>query len=602
MNKYEVCQDCLFRTKCWASLVRGAYAVVLRCRNKETQEVVAIKKFKESEEDDVVKKTTIREVKILRMLRQENIVELKEAFRRKGKLYLVFEYVEKNLLEFLEMHPEGLELEKVKYCIWQLLNAIAYCHQHNTIHRDIKPENLLVDPSTLTLKLCDFGFARQMPLKPGPLTDYVATRWYRAPELLLGDTTYGKEVDLWAIGCITGELIDGNPLFPGESEMDQLFIIQKVMGTLTPAQQDRFKRNPRFFGMQFPDLGGPETLEKRYRGKASAEALSFMKRMLAMDPSQRLPAQQALKDPWFKSVMCDSLLDESRSRTVSAASAKATTGTRQPHQSGGCGAFRASPPRVSPVLSQTLCQSPAQPPLGPSFESLHATPTHGYHQRSPTVLNRGAHCHVPPTPEQRSPSPPSAGPGGGSSNRRRPHLRNGREDHLPANANGNRMEAVAPSSYDQRRSSTRKNPSYRSPGETPPRRIANNRHVPPAAHGAASPPPPHYVRVESPCRGQEIDGGIGGGFTIRLDRMSLASRGGEYPINSHVATKPVAMDTSSAALSYQQKTQWPWNQELHQPFTYGACLTGCSMRPWKTRQADPDYHNVAFTPSSCHTQ
>ncbi|CEM31993.1 unnamed protein product [Vitrella brassicaformis CCMP3155] len=208
MNKYEVL----------GVVGEGAYGVVLRCRNKETQEVVAIKKFKESEEDDVVKKTTIREVKILRMLRQENIVELKEAFRRKGKLYLVFEYVEKNLLEFLEMHPEGLEL----------LNAIAYCHQHNTIHRDIKPENLLVDPSTLTLKLCDFGFARQMPLKPGPLTDYVATRWYRAPELLLGDTTYGKEVDLWAIGCITGELIDGNPLFPGESEMDQLFIIQKV--------------------------------------------------------------------------------------------------------------------------------------------------------------------------------------------------------------------------------------------------------------------------------------------------------------------------------------------------------------------------------------
>jgi cyclin-dependent kinase-like len=201
------------------------------------------------------------QVKILRMLKHENIVELREAFRRKGKLYLVFEYVEKNLLEILEQQPGGLPPELVRKYIYQLCRAINWCHEHDVVHRDIKPENLLINPDH-SLKLCDFGFARTVTAKNrGDLTgvcvcvrvcvsererfqeegvgvsanitracpDYVATRWYRAPELLLGDTGYGKSVDVWAIGCIMGELTDGQPLFPGESEIDQLYVIQKVL-------------------------------------------------------------------------------------------------------------------------------------------------------------------------------------------------------------------------------------------------------------------------------------------------------------------------------------------------------------------------------------
>ena len=121
-----------------------------------------------------------------------------------------------------------------------MLKSISYCHRNNVVHRDIKPENLLINPNN-GLKLCDFGFARTLPqgykgprLEGGRMTDYVATRWYRSPELLLGFTNYGKEVDSWAIGCIMGELADGQPLFPGDSEMDQLFLVQKVLGALTP--------------------------------------------------------------------------------------------------------------------------------------------------------------------------------------------------------------------------------------------------------------------------------------------------------------------------------------------------------------------------------
>lgn len=188
--------------------------------------------------------------------------------------------------------------------IFQLVRAIEYCHRQDIVHRDIKPENLLVNTSDYVLKLCDFGFARQLPSKPGsPLTDYVATRWYRAPELLLGMTNYSKEVDMWAIGCILGELVDGQPLFPGESEIDQLFLLQKMLGPLTQGQSDVFYKNPRFVGLRFPDMSRPETLEKRYLGKVTKRALLFMKQALTIDPSNRLTAAQALRHPYFEGLM-----------------------------------------------------------------------------------------------------------------------------------------------------------------------------------------------------------------------------------------------------------------------------------------------------------
>mmetsp|Transcript_13418 Transcript_13418/g.32904 ORF Transcript_13418/g.32904 Transcript_13418/m.32904 type:complete len:805 (+) Transcript_13418:252-2666(+) len=290
MNKYEVV----------GVVGEGAYGVVLKCQNKETGELVAIKKFKESEDDDIVRKTTLREVKMLRMLRQENIVQLKEAFRRKGKLYLVFEFVDKNLLEVLEMFPNGIEPDVVTVVVWQLVKAIEYCHAHDVIHRDIKPENLLMNMEDRTLKLCDFGFARTMSKNASELTDYVATRWYRAPELLLGSTRYGKPVDMWAIGCIMGEILDGQPLFPGETEIDQLFIIQKMLGAITPEQMEMFMRNPRFMGLKFPDMSKPETLEKRYVGKIPKRSwMNFMKCVLKMEPRDRLDGAQAVAHPMF---------------------------------------------------------------------------------------------------------------------------------------------------------------------------------------------------------------------------------------------------------------------------------------------------------------
>ena len=291
-NKYEVL----------AIVGEGAYGIVYKCRNKETNEIVAIKKFKEVT-DEIVKKTMKRELRMLQQLSHENIVNFKEAFKRKANLFLVFEYVERNLLELLQEHPRGLEPKLIRSLIYQLCKAIKYLHDKSVIHRDIKPENLLVN-NAHCLKLCDFGFARTIKCNTQEqLTDYVATRWYRAPELLLTQGIYGQEVDYWAIGCIMGELVDGNPLFPGENELDQLHCIQKVIGNFTEEQNEMFYSNPLFHGKRLLDVNKPETLERRYLGKLPKVAISFMKGLLMVDPNKRLNGDSVFTHPYFEKMV-----------------------------------------------------------------------------------------------------------------------------------------------------------------------------------------------------------------------------------------------------------------------------------------------------------
>uniref|UniRef100_H3CLK8 Cyclin-dependent kinase-like 5 n=1 Tax=Tetraodon nigroviridis TaxID=99883 RepID=H3CLK8_TETNG len=291
MNKFEVL----------GIVGEGAYGVVLKCRHKETNEIVAIKKFKDSEENEEVKETTLRELKMLRTLKQENIVELKEAFRRRGKLYLVFEYVEKNMLELLEELPNGVPTDKARSYIYQLIRAIHWCHKHDIVHRDIKPENLLISSDDV-LKLCDFGFARSLSEgTDANYTEYVATRWYRSPELLLG-APYGKAVDMWSVGCILGELSDGQPLFPGESEIDQLFTIQKVLGPLPSEQMKLFYNNPRFHGLRFPAVNHHQTLERRYLGIIGGGLLDLLKNLLLLTPTERFLTEQCLNHHAFQTL------------------------------------------------------------------------------------------------------------------------------------------------------------------------------------------------------------------------------------------------------------------------------------------------------------
>lgn len=274
----------------------GSYGVVFKCRNRDNGTIVAIKKFVESEDDPLIRKIAMREIRMLKQLKHTNLVNLLEVFRRKRKLHLVFEYCDHTVLNELEEHPNGVVENQIKRIIYQVLCAVEFCHKHNCIHRDVKPENILVTKTGI-VKLCDFGFARLMTGPCDEYTDYVATRWYRAPELLVGDTQYGSPVDVWAIGCVFAELLSGQALWPGKSDVDQLYLIKKTLGDLIPRHIDIFRSNQFFRGINIPECVRMEPLELRYT--TTKQALSFMKSCLKMEPSHRLVCSELKKHEYF---------------------------------------------------------------------------------------------------------------------------------------------------------------------------------------------------------------------------------------------------------------------------------------------------------------
>ena len=284
----------------------GAYGVVLRCRERATGLTVAVKKFKASDADDAkVRKTTLREVRLLKLLRDgPNVVTLLEAFHRAGKLYLVFEHMDRSLLQLLRDMPDGVPVWQTRLYTYQLLKAIGWCHAHDVYHRDIKPENLLVNDDH-ALRLCDFGLATSAPRdsKSAPLTDYVATRWYRAPELLLGSTSYAPSVDEWAVGCILGELAQGSPAFAGDSDIDQLHLIQSALGPLTASQHELFMANPKYAGLKFADMSRPAGLHVMFGGHLPLVAVSCLSRLLTLEPADRSAAADLTSHRWFDGVI-----------------------------------------------------------------------------------------------------------------------------------------------------------------------------------------------------------------------------------------------------------------------------------------------------------
>jgi len=274
----------------------GSYGVVIKCKHKQSGQLVAIKKFLETEDDPAVKKIALREVRMLKRLRHEHLINLIEVFRRKRKLYLVFEYVDHTILEELEENPSGLGEEVARKHVFQVVRAINFCHQNNIIHRDIKPENILVSKMGV-IKLCDFGFARLMAAQGEIYTDYVATRWYRAPELLVGDPAYGKEVDIWAIGCLYAEMLTGDPLFPGDSDIDQIYHITKCFGSLCSRHKELISKNPIFSGVNMSN-SQPTGLKSSFP-HWSDNSMNFVSACLNVDPNKRPTTEELAKYPLF---------------------------------------------------------------------------------------------------------------------------------------------------------------------------------------------------------------------------------------------------------------------------------------------------------------
>ncbi|XP_029794411.1 cyclin-dependent kinase-like 4 [Suricata suricatta] len=291
-----------------AKIGEGSYGVVFKCRNKTSGQVVAIKKFVESEDDPVVKKIALREICMLKQLKHPNLVNLIEVFRRKRKMHLVFEYCDHTLLNELERNPKGPSFTPSQPRPDTVLSC-AEASQSSCIHRDVKPENILITKQGI-IKICDFGFARI--LIPGDAyTDYVATRWYRAPELLVGDTQYGSSVDIWATGCVFAELLTGQPLWPGKSDVDQLYLIIRTLGKLIPRHQSIFKSNQFFHGISIPEPEDMETLEEKF-SEAQPMSLNFMKECLKMNPDDRLTCAQLLESPYFDSFREDQIKRKAR--------------------------------------------------------------------------------------------------------------------------------------------------------------------------------------------------------------------------------------------------------------------------------------------------
>uniref|UniRef100_A0A8C9DRN3 Cyclin-dependent kinase-like 3 n=1 Tax=Prolemur simus TaxID=1328070 RepID=A0A8C9DRN3_PROSS len=274
----------------------GSYGTVTKCKHKETGQIVAIKVFYEKPEKSV-NKIAAREIKFLKQFRHENLVSLIDVFRQKKKIHLVFEFIDHTILDELQHYCHGLESKRLRKYLFQILRAIEYLHNNNIIHRDIKPENILVSQSGIT-KLCDFGFARTLAAPGDIYTDYVATRWYRAPELVLKDTSYGKPVDIWALGCMIIEMATGNPYLPSSSDLDLLHKIVLKVGNLTPHLQNIFSTSPIFAGVVLPQVQHSKNARKKYP-KLNGLLADIVHACLQIDPAERISSTDLLHHEYF---------------------------------------------------------------------------------------------------------------------------------------------------------------------------------------------------------------------------------------------------------------------------------------------------------------
>ncbi|XP_075457280.1 cyclin-dependent kinase-like 3 isoform X2 [Ascaphus truei] len=281
-------------------LGEGSYGTVTKCKHRETGRIVAIKKFFEHPEKSITK-IAMREIKFLKQFCHENLVNLIEVIRHKKRLHLVFEFMDHTVLHELEKHPNGLDNKRLRKYLFQILRALEYLHRNNIIHRDIKPENILVSDTGI-VKLCDFGFARSLAAPGEVYTDYVATRWYRAPELLLGDSKYGKPVDIWALGCVIIEMATGHAFLPGNSELDQLHKIVTKVGGLGPRFQEIFQKNASYTGVVLPDVPHLQSARKKYPKLTTLVADMVhvcSEGCLQIEPSDRLSVTDLRKHEYF---------------------------------------------------------------------------------------------------------------------------------------------------------------------------------------------------------------------------------------------------------------------------------------------------------------
>ncbi|OIW17651.1 hypothetical protein TanjilG_29001 [Lupinus angustifolius] len=287
------------RYKILRELGDGSCGHVYKARDMSTYEIVAVKRLKRKfffwEEYK-----NLREVKALCQMNHPNIITLKEVVQENNEIFFIFEYMDCNLYQLINERQRPFSEEEIRCLMKQILQGLSHMHKKRFFHRDLKPENLLVTNDVL--KIADFGLAREVSSMP-PYTQYVSTRWYRAPEVLLQSPCYTPAVDMWAVGAILAELFTLTPIFPGESEIDQLYKIYRILGTpdLTafPIGANNFR---------LLDLVGHEVVQPMMLSdiipNASLEAIDLITQLLSWDPSRRPDADQSLQHPFFYVSTC----------------------------------------------------------------------------------------------------------------------------------------------------------------------------------------------------------------------------------------------------------------------------------------------------------
>ncbi|XP_031345010.1 serine/threonine-protein kinase MAK isoform X2 [Photinus pyralis] len=273
----------------------GTYGSVVLGQRKDTGEKVAIKRMKRkyySWEEAM----NLREIKSLKKLHHTNVVKLKEVIRENDVLYFVFEYMQENLYQLIKDRRVPFPETTVRNILYQILQGLAFIHRHGFFHRDLKPENLLCSGPEL-VKIADFGLVREIRSRP-PYTDYVSTRWYRAPEVLLHSTIYGTPIDLWAVGCIASEIYTFRPLFPGTTETDQLYKICVILGTPEKKHWPEGYQLAGAVGFKFPHFQSTPIVS--VVPQASEVGVNLIEILLDWNPARRPSAQAALKHSYFQ--------------------------------------------------------------------------------------------------------------------------------------------------------------------------------------------------------------------------------------------------------------------------------------------------------------
>ncbi|KAL6323187.1 hypothetical protein AAG906_027467 [Vitis piasezkii] len=279
---------------------RGAYGIVCAAMNSETREEVAIKKIGNAFDNRIDAKRTLREIKLLRHMDHENVIVLKDIIRPPKRenfndVYIVYELMDTDLHQIIRSN-QPLNDDHCRYFLYQVLRGLKYVHSANVLHRDLKPSNLLLN-ANCDLKIGDFGLARTTS-ETDFMTEYVVTRWYRAPELLLNCSEYTAAIDIWSVGCILGEIMTRQPLFPGRDYVHQLRLITELIGSPDDSSLGFLRSdNARRYVRQLPQY--PRQQFQARFPNMSPGAIDLLEKMLVFDPNRRITVEGALCHPYL---------------------------------------------------------------------------------------------------------------------------------------------------------------------------------------------------------------------------------------------------------------------------------------------------------------